>query len=73
GKYLKSEEDFRIVQFVRLLQQVAKANFQRNALKNAEKYLEGLKIRTFQYSYPLSCQEVIPFEYLWEQVLEQLK
>lgn len=73
SKYLKGEEDFRIIQFVRLLQQAAKANFQRNALKNVEKHLEGLKIKTFQYTYPLSCQEVIPFEYLWEQVLEQLK
>ena len=73
SKYLQTDEDFRVIQFIKLLQQVAKANFQRDALKNTEKYLDGLRKKPFPHRYPFSCHEVIPYENLWEQVLEHLK
>ena len=73
AKYLKAEEDFRILQFIRLLQQAAKANFQVSELKNEDKYLEGLQGNPYRYQDMHPCAEVIPYEHLWKLVQLQLK
>lgn len=73
AKYLKSEEDFRLLQFIRLLQQAAKANFQLSELKNEEKYLEALNAEPYRYNDLHPCAEVIPYEHLWKLVQLQLK
>ncbi len=73
AKYLKTEENFRLIQFTRLLQQVARANFQLGELKNTEKYLEGLQLVPFKYDDKEPCSEVIPYEHLWALITAQLK
>jgi len=62
-----------VAQFIRLLMQLSKAEFQVSRLSNTQKYLDKLQEREFNYRGLISELEVIPFEKLWEMILSRLK
>lgn len=71
-RQLKKDEYVRVVSFIRLLQQLARADFEPRRVNGAEKYLARLKENPFFYrglDYEL---EVIPYDQLWEMLLERL-
>ncbi len=70
---LKKEEYFRSIQFIRLLQMVRKAKYQVDELGNTQKYYSRLAERPFSYRGAISELEIIPYEKLWEIVLESLR
>jgi len=72
NRQLKKEEFFRAIQFIRLLQQLAKAEFQVKNLSNIQKYFERLEEQPFKYRGIVSEMEVIPYERLWEMILDRL-
>ncbi len=73
NRQLKKEEFFRAIQFIRLLQQLAKAEFQVKNLSNVQKYFERLEEQPFKYRGIVSELEVIPYERLWEMILDRLR
>jgi tellurite resistance protein len=72
-KQLDKDEHFRMIQFIRLLQQLSKANFQISSLTNTEKYYNRLVDHSFFYRGLLNELEVIPFEKLWNYILKKLQ
>ncbi len=73
NRQLKKEEYFRAIQFIRLLQQLAKADFQIENISNTDKYYNRL-IETPFFFRGLSTElEIIPFEKLWNLILSRLK
>ena len=73
NRQFRKDEYFRPVQFIRLLQQLSKAEFQVEELSNTEKYLTALQSYPFFYRGIASELEVIPYEKLWERILSYLK
>ncbi len=72
NRQLKPEDYYRTVQFIRLMQQLPKADYKKNELSNTEKYYNRLLTAPFNYRGLLHELEVIPYEKLWDIVLEQL-
>ena len=70
-RQLNKEEHFRAIQFIRLLQQLKKAEYEPDQIKNTEKYLSALQAQPFFYRGAISELEIIPYEKLWEIVLQQ--
>lgn len=73
SRYLVQDDTFRSNCFIKMLLQIPKASFHRVAVeRKAEKYLEKLK----DYPLNLSSQsheiEIIPFEMLWNLVIETM-
>ena len=62
-----------MIQFIRMLQTVMKAEYQTGVPPNAEKYIQKLKEQPPIYRGLLSELEVIPYEQLWTVVLKLLK
>lgn len=73
SRQLTREEDFRTLQFIKLLQQLAKANFVYEEIGIHKKYLERLAEQPFKYRGLLNELEIIPYEKLWVLILERLK
>jgi len=73
NRQLKKEVYFRVIQFIRLLQQLAKADFRVENLSNTEKYYDRLIERPFFYRGLVNELEIIPFEKLWNLILSRLK
>ena len=73
NRQLKKEEYFRAIQFIRLLQQLNKADFQTENLSNVMKYQRNLQDQPFFYRGMISELEVIPYEKLWEIMLSYVK
>ena len=73
NRQLKKEEYFRAIQFIRLLQQLAKADYDTENLSNTEKYFDRLIETPFFYRGLLSELEIIPYEKLWKLILSRLK
>ncbi len=74
NQQLRKEEYTRPVQFIRLLQQANKADFQIDDLSDkAQKYLDRLKQQPFFYRGVVTELEIIPYEKLWERILGYLK
>lgn len=73
NRHLKKEDYYRAVQFIRLLQQLPKADYERNQLSNTEKYLARLNERPFFYRGVITELEVLPYEKLWELLLQKLR
>ena len=73
NRQLKKEEFFRAIQFIRLLQQLFKADFIPGNLTNADKYYERLVNTPFKYRSLITELEVIPYEKLWNLILSRLK
>lgn len=65
NRQLKKEEYFRIIQFIRLLQQLRKVDFQVDEISQSNKYHSRLLERPFAYRGIISELEVIPYEKLW--------
>lgn len=73
NRQLKKEEYFRSIQFIRLLQQLMKADYQPDEMSNVEKYQQRLKDEPFNYRGLIHELEVIPYEKLWEMILNRLR
>ncbi len=73
NRQLKKEEYFRAIQFIRLLQQLAKADYDVDNLSNTEKYYSRLIETPFFYRGLLPELEIIPYEKLWNLILSRLK
>lgn len=73
NRQLKKEDYFRSIQFIRLLQQLAKADYRYEALSNVEKYYNRLIDEPFKYRGLLNEIEIIPYEKLWNMVLERVR
>ncbi|MEM8524613.1 MAG: hypothetical protein AAGG68_08210 [Bacteroidota bacterium] len=74
NRQLRKEEYYRTIQFIRLLQQLQKADFQEVRLSNVEKYYARLaEEEPFFYRGLLLEIEIIPYNQLWEIILERLR
>lgn len=73
NRQLKKDEFFRAVQFIRLLQQLVKVDYQLDNLSNTEKYYNRLIETPFFYRGMLHELEVIPYEKLWNIILSRLR
>jgi hypothetical protein len=73
NRQLKKEEFFRLINFIRLLQQLSKANFRLDDITNAEKYTARLKEMPFYYRGLISELEVLPYEQLWEIITKRIR
>lgn len=72
NRQLKKEEYFRAIQFIRLLQQLVKAEYQVENLSNVDKYYNRLIETPFFYRGLISELEVIPYEKIWNLILKRL-
>lgn len=72
-RQLKKEDNFRLLQFIRLLQQAARVNFKLDNLNQDSKYHDRLTGTPFKYRGLLDELEIIPFETLWGTVVSRLK
>lgn len=72
NRQLSKEEYWRPIQFIRLLHQLKKANYQPAELSGTEKYMERLHSQPFTYRGALSQLEVIPYDILWRHLLDRL-
>ncbi len=73
NKQLKKEEHFRMIQFNRLLQQLAKGEFSVANLAGEERFYEKLVDTPFFYRGLIQELEIVPFEKLWNHVLSKVK
>lgn len=72
NRQLKKEEYFRAIQFIRLLQQLVKAEFDVSRLSNTEKYYERLVEQPFFFRGLISELEVVPYDKLWNMLIRRL-
>ncbi len=70
NRLLKKEEHFRIIQFVRLLQQLAKADFNYENIGVHQKYYDRLEQTPLKYRGVIDELEIIPYQELWSMVLD---
>lgn len=70
--YLKRNANERPLYFVQLLQQLIRADFQTNALIDQPGSLQKLLATPFAYKGRGAELEVIPYEQLWQQILDSL-
>jgi hypothetical protein len=73
NRQLKKEEFFRLINFIRLLQQLSKSNFRLDEITNAEKYISRLGEEPFYYRGLVSELEVLPYEQLWEIIIKRIR
>jgi hypothetical protein len=73
NRQLKKEEFHRLINFIRLLQQLSKANFRLDDITNAEKYTTRLKETPFYYRGLISELEVLPYEQLWDIIIKRIR
>lgn len=73
NRQLKKEEYHRVIQFIRLLQQLMKADFEVERLSNVDKYYNRLIETPFFYRGLDAELEIIPYEKLWNLILSRLK
>lgn len=72
NRQLKKEEYYRTIQFIRLLQQLAKAEYDVEQLSNTDKYYNRLIETPFYYRGLIPELEVIPYEKLWNMILARV-
>lgn len=68
-RLVRKEEYYRPVQFIRLLHQLHKVDFQLEEMTTLDKYLNALAERPFFYQGRASDLEVIPYEKLWRRII----
>ncbi|MFN3175463.1 MAG: hypothetical protein ACE362_13135 [Phaeodactylibacter xiamenensis] len=73
NRQLRREEYHRPVQFIRLLQQYAKSDFQPGETTGTERYLNQLKSVPFFYRGVNAELEIIPYEMLWERIQQYVR
>ncbi len=72
-RYLRNDENFRSNCFIKMLVQLPKANFHKQAvIRKTEKYYDQLKNTPLEISGQDDEIEIIPYEMLWEFVLDSL-
>jgi hypothetical protein len=69
---LRKPQYYRAVQFIRLLQQLPKANYRKEDLSQVEQHYRKLQQRPFCYRGMAEELEVIPYEKLWGRILAAL-
>lgn len=72
SRQFKSAEPDRTQQFIRLLQHLAKAGFDAHHLNGARQIYDDLTRMTFHYRGMVQDLEVVPYERLWQAILEKL-
>lgn len=72
NRQLRKEEYFRVIQFIRLLQQLSKASYKVSELSNTQKYYDRLIETPFYYRGLIEEIEIIPYEKLWNMILDML-
>jgi hypothetical protein len=73
NRQLRREEYHRPVQFIRLLQQYAKSDFQPGEVTGTDRYLNQLKSVPFFYRGVNAELEIIPYELLWERIQQYVR
>jgi len=73
NRQLKKEEYYRAIQFIRLLQQLVKAEFELDRLSNVDKYYERLTEQPFFFRGLISELEVVPYDKLWNMIIRKLQ
>jgi hypothetical protein len=73
NRQLKKEEYYRLITFIRLLQQLYKAEYKYDNLNGFEKYVSRLKDNPFCYRGLTSELEVITYEQLWDIIVGRLR
>ncbi len=73
NRQLKKEDYYRLIAFIRLLQQLAKADYKFSEITSTEKYVARLHEMPFSYRGLISELEVIPYELLWQIILKRTK
>ncbi len=74
SRYLKGDATFRSNCFIKMLLQVPQANFHREASsRKAERYYKQLRTVPLDAANQAHEIEIIPYEILWELVLESLQ
>ena len=73
NKQLTREGQFRMVHFIRLLQQLAKSDYDLRKMSNTEKYYDRLVATPFMYRGIIQELEIVPFEKLWNYILRRMK
>ena len=73
NKQLTNDSQFRMIHFIRLLNQLAKAGYNLDNLSSVEKHYERLHATPFMYRGIIQELEVVPFEQLWNYILAKLK
>lgn len=73
AKQLDPVDNFRMIQFIRLLVQLSKANYLISEMQGSEKYYERLVEQPFFYRGLLNELELMPFEKLWNHILAKLE
>lgn len=71
-KQLDRVKDYRTIQFIRLLQQLPRANFKITELNHSDKHYDLLVEQAFSYQGTISGLEIIPYEKLWNYILSRL-
>ncbi|BDS11749.1 hypothetical protein [Aureispira anguillae] len=72
NRLLKQEEHYRVTQFVRLLQQLAKAHFDYKNIGVHQKYLDRLENKSLKYRGLIHELEIIPYQNLWAIILKTI-
>lgn len=70
NRQLKPEDYLRTITFIRLLQQLSKAEYAVEDLSNVEKYYNRLVENPFYYRGLVQELEVIPYEKIWNMLLK---
>lgn len=73
NRQLKKEEHFRAIQFIRLLQQLVKYEFDLDRISNVDKYYERLEEQPFFFRGLISELEVVPYDKLWKMIIRKLE
>ena len=70
---LDKKDFYRAIQFIKLLAILKKANYQLEDIGLADKYYIRLREQPFYYRGKYNGLEIIPFETLWQMVLDDLR
>ena len=72
-RQLHPERQARVIEFIRCLNQLPKANFEADKVKFANKYYHRLLASSYLYNGRIDQLEIIPFHTLWSHIHERLK
>ncbi len=72
-KQLSRDGQHRMINFIRLLHQLSKADFDPARMTGTEKYLNQLEEQPFFYRGIIQELEIVPLEKLWSYILERVK
>ena len=73
NRQLKREEHFRMIQFIRLIQQLPKSEYNEDDFGTIDKYLQRLEEEAMQYRGLVHELEFIPYHTIWKMMLGSIK